>query len=246
MIEALRASPCLSSNCAVAPCRAPPPHLLAASIAPHAARRLNRAEASHQPSLGRALALHPRPISLPHRYPAATVRALAHSPARPSIRPLVRPSIHPLPFVLSLSPLFRVLRRFSRTAVFRLAFSFHPLGPRTGVRSVTRTRAFLFRRLPRATLPAPSRAMCAVCDALRSTSPVWVRALCALRAAVPSPARRGARGAARLGAPRRQVDDAMYVAQTVCNDGNRPTPLLSRIRISFHGQRRRPLRKRSR
>jgi len=103
LIEALRASPCLSSNCAVAPCRAPPPHLLAASIAPHTARRLNRAEASHQPSLGRALALHPRSISLPHRFSAATVRALAHSPARPSIRPFVRPSIHPLPFILSLS-----------------------------------------------------------------------------------------------------------------------------------------------
>lgn len=179
MIEALRASPCLSSNCAVAPCRAPPPHLLAASIAPHAARRLNRAEASHQPSLGRALALHPRSISLPHRFPAATVRALAHSPARPSIRPFarpsVRPSIHPLPFILSLS-LVSPAR-----PLFRLAFSFHPLGPRTGVRSVTRTRAFLFRHLPRATPPAANRTMvrCVRCAALH----IACVGLCALRSA---------------------------------------------------------------
>lgn len=100
MIEALRASPCLSSNCAVAPCRAPPPHLLAASIAPHAARRLNRAEASHQPSLGRALALHPRSISLPHRFLPPPF-ALSH------IRPHARPSTRSR--LSSLSSLFRLL-----------------------------------------------------------------------------------------------------------------------------------------
>lgn len=192
MIEALRASPCLSSNCAVAPCRAPPPHLLAASIAPHATRRLNRAEASHQPSLGRALALHPRSISLPHRFPAATVRALAHSPARPSIRPFVRPSTRSR--LSSLSPLFRVL---SRTAVLRLAFSFRPLGPRAGVRSVTRTRTFLFRRLPRTTLrprPAGRCALCAMRCAPHCLCAFMRSALCARRGGRAQP---GARAALR-------------------------------------------------
>ena len=83
MIEALRASPCLSSNCAVAPCRAPPPHLLAASITPP----------SHQPSLGRApLDLPNNPAALlasrsPHRSPLC--RTLSRS--RPST-PLPTPS----------------------------------------------------------------------------------------------------------------------------------------------------------
>lgn len=220
----------------MAPCRAPPPHLFAASIAPHAARRLNRAEASHQPSLGRALALHPRSISLPRRFPAVVVRALAHTPARPSIRPSVRPSARSLAF--SLHPLFP--SPFLASAL-HLAFSFRPLGPRTGIRSDAR-----FPLSPSSSRH-PTRALtydvrCVQCAALRVVVCVVRFALCAR----PCPARR-ARGAARLGAPRRQVDDAMYVAQTVCNDDNRPTPLLSRIRISFHGQRRRrPLRKRSR
>lgn len=168
--------------------------------------------------------------------------AFALSHICPHARPSVHPSVHPPAPVYPLS--LSSLSRFPRTAVFRLAFSFRPFGPRTDVRSVTRTRAFLFRHLPRATpvLPAPRQddVRCVRCAALHIRLCASVRsALCAR----PCPARRGA---ARLGAPRRQVDDAMYIAQTVCNDGNRLTPLLSRIRISFHGQRRRQLRKRSR
>lgn len=198
MIEALRASPCLSSNCAVAPCRAPPPHLLAASRAPHAARRLNRAEASHQPSLGRALALHPRSISLSHRYPAATVRAPAHSLARPSIRPLVRSSIHPLPFVLTHSlslALFRVLSHGRSSSRFLFPPARTTNRHSLGYSDARLPLSAVFLAPPRPRHPSSGR--CALC-AMRCAphSPVCVGgALCALRAAVPSPAR--ARCAAR-------------------------------------------------
>lgn len=186
MIEALRASPCLSSNCAVAPCRAPPPHLFAASIAPHTARRLNRTEASHQPSLGRALALHPRSISLPLRFSTATVRALAHSPVRSSVHPSARPSAR-LP-ILSLSlpfPLLCFACPFPRAPS---RFLFPP------ARTTNPTFARLLGRAPSSFalfLPAPSRlpsrTMCAVYDALRSCIFLYVvrSALCAR----PCPAR---------------------------------------------------------
>jgi len=200
LIEALRASPCLSSNCAVAPCRAPPPHLLAASIAPHAARRLNRAEASHQPSLGRALALHPRSISLSHRFPAATVRALAHSPARPSIRPFVRPStrsrLSSLSLSLSLSspllssPLFRVLSHGRVSSRFLF-----PSARTTNRRSLGYSDARLPLSLSSSRHPARAQqgdVRCVGCAALRITC---VR-LCALRSA-RGRAQPGARAALR-------------------------------------------------
>lgn len=184
MIEALRASPCLSSNCAVAPCRAPPPHLLAASIAPHAARRLNRTEASHQPSLGRALALHPRSISLPpvpcrHR---SRSRTFARPSVRSSIRPLTRFSS------LSLSILLLPFARPFPRAPSRFLF---PPARTTNRRSLGYSDARLplspssFPRLPALALANDVR--CVRCAALLH---LGVRcALCALRAAVPSPAR---------------------------------------------------------
>lgn len=243
MIEALRASPCLSSNCAVAPCRAPPPHLLTASIAPHAARRLNRAEASHQPSLGRALALHPRSISLPRRFSAATVRALAHTFTHPHARSSVRTSVRPSVRSLCSLPRLRLLsfpRSFRALSPSRFLFPRLLSDPRTGEFARLLGRAPSSFAVSLAHLPPPvlmdahthtqsareRRGGCTVCtcECVRCAARCIV--VCALlRCALcarPCPARR-ARGAARLGAPRRQVDDAMYVAQTVCNDDNRPT-----------------------
>lgn len=171
----------------MAPCRAPPPHLLAASIAPHAARRLNRTEASHQPSLGRALALHPRSISLP------PVPCRHRSRSRTFARPSVRSSIRPLTrFSLPLYP----------SSLFCTPFPARPISLSLSARSDHEpTFARLLGRAPSSFalfLPAPSRSpsrtMCAVCDALRSCILVYVvrSALCAR----PCPARR-ARARAR-------------------------------------------------
>lgn len=175
----------------------------------------------------------PPPFALSHIRPHA----------RPSVRSSVRPSTRS-----RLSSLSRLSFAFSVVSLARPCFVSLSLSTRSDhepafARLLGRApSSFAVFLAPPCPHPAGRCALCAMRCAPHCLCGFVRSALCAR----PCPARRGARGAARLGAPRRQVDDAMYVAQTVCNDGNRPTPLLSRIRISFHGQRRRPLRKRSR
>lgn len=168
-------------------------------------------------------------------------RTFARTPVHPSVRPFVHPPAPVCP--LSLSSLSRSLSflshgRVSSRFLFYARSDHEPAFARLLGRAPSSFAVFLAPPRPH---PAGRCALCAMRCAPHCLCAFVRFALCAR----PSPARR-ARDAARLGAPRRQVDDAMYVAQTICNDGNRPTPLLSRIRISFHGQRRRPLRKRSR
>lgn len=149
---------------------------------------------SEPPTLSRTRAGPPPAFHLASSGSLPPPFALSH--VRPSIRPFVHPPAYPL-LSASLS-FFSLLHALSRAP--HLAFSFRPLGPRTDVRSVTRTRAFLFRPLPSRAFPLAlaNDVRCVRCAALLH---LGVRcALCALRAAVPSPARaRSLRGLAHRG-----------------------------------------------